>query len=342
MDAQHRKNRIGFTLIELLVVIAIIGILIGLLLPAVQAVRESARRTGCLNNIRQLAIAAQNFESSFQRFPVGADSKPYPSNPTYPYNFFRWSVLAHLTPYMEQTNVHDTIDFNIPLFAPPGFTIDPHNVTAATTEIPLFLCPSDVAKPVSEGFGAGVLAPTNYAGCAGTGAGGGTPFADEGADGTFYINSKVRPRDFVDGLSNTVVFSESTLGTGNESTSNPMFVQQSPGTVYRYVGTAPLTDALATGASLWNVTNRRGFMWVDGEFRCTLYNHYYGPNSPTPDCVGHSFNPDPAKRFTGYGWRAAQQTPWWRQCRIGGWIRSVYCPDHCAGPLARSGNTPGP
>jgi hypothetical protein len=168
------------------------------------------------------------------------------------------------------------------------------------------LCPSDQGISISSGFGVGDLAPTNYAGCAGTGINGGTPFIDEGVDGTFFVNSQTRLAEFVDGTSNTIIFSESTLGTGPESTADPSFVQQSPQTVYGFVSAAPLTDTLAANAAQWNVSNRRGFMWANGEFRCTLYNHYYTPNSPQADFIGVTFNPEPAKRLTGYGWRAAR------------------------------------
>jgi prepilin-type N-terminal cleavage/methylation domain-containing protein/prepilin-type processing-associated H-X9-DG protein len=296
----------GFTLIELLVVIAIIGVLMGFLLPAVQSARESARRTACQNNIRQLVIATTSFESARASLPVGAEAKPYPTNASFPHNFYRWSVLAHLTPYLEQQNAYDSINLKIPLFTPPGFSIDPQNRTAASLIVPTFLCASDQGVPVSSGFGVQNLAPTNYAACTGNGAGGGTPFGDEGANGAFFVNSKTRIAEFKDGTSQTILFSESTLGTGNENTTDASFVQKSPQTVYRFIYTAPLTDALANSAVIWNVTNRRGFMWINGEYRCTLYNHYYGPNSATPDVLGVTFNPDPAKRFTGYGWRAAR------------------------------------
>ncbi|MFO0260291.1 MAG: DUF1559 domain-containing protein, partial [Planctomycetota bacterium] len=140
-----------------------------------------------------------------------------------------------------------------------------------------------------------------------TGAGGGTPFKDEGADGTFYVNSATRVADFLDGTTNTIAFSESTLGTGDESTSNPQFVAKDPDTVYGFVYQAPLTEALAASVNQWNVTNRRGFMWINGEYRCTLYNHYYPPNSRTPDLLGvRLVHPTPDKRLTGYGWRAAR------------------------------------
>lgn len=306
VSGRGRGRLSGFTLVELLVVIAIIGILVGLLLPAVQQVREAARRASCQNNLKQLGLAALHYESAHRRFPNGSDSREFPANPAHPHTFYRWSVLAHLTPWLEQSNAYNTLDLTLPLFAPPGFNINPQNITGASLLVPNFLCPSDIGVAISQGFGASTLGPTNYAGCAGSGAGGGTPFQDEGANGTFYVNSAVRTADFVDGMSNTMIFSESTLGTGDENTSNSQFVQKSPQTVYRFIFTAPLSDALANAAGVWNVSNRRGFMWVNGEYRCTLYNHYYGPNSRTPDCLGVSFDPSPAKRLAGYGWRAAR------------------------------------
>src|SRR5581483_4803634 len=110
------------------------------------------------------------------------------------------------------SNAYRTVDFKSPLFAPPAFNVTPQNQTAAGLIVPLFLCPSDQAKPVSSGYGLSSLGPTNYAGTAGTGINGGSPFQ---TDGAFYINSVVRFRDIVDGTSNTIVMSESTLGTGD-------------------------------------------------------------------------------------------------------------------------------
>jgi len=299
------QTRRGFTLIELLVVIAIIAILMALLLPAVQKAREAARQSQCKNNLKQLGLATHNFESSKQKLPVGSAPRQFSSAPTFPYNFYRWSMLAHLTPYLEQSIAYKSLDLNTPLFAPPTYGIAPQNQAAVQLLVPVFLCPSDQAKSVSTGYGLPQLGPTNYAGCAGTGAFGGSPFRNE-ADGAFFVNSETRMRDFRDGTSSTALISESTLGTGDESTTNPSFVNADPQTVYRFVTGAPLTDASCAAVTRWNTSNRRGFMWVNGEFRCTLYNHYYTPNSKTPDCLGYLPTGTPDVQFTGYGWRTAR------------------------------------
>jgi len=296
-------SRSGFTLIELLVVIAIIAILMALLLPAVQQARESARRTSCKNNLKQLGLAVHNFAEAWRVFPVGSESKEFPLAPTFPHNFYRWSVLAHLTPYLEQSNAYNSLNLEVPLFSPPSFEVATENRGAVGLLVPAFLCPSDASKAVGTGYGLGDLGPTNYAGCAGTGMEGGTPFQ---TDGTFYINSKTSFRDFLDGTSNTIIMSESTLGTGAKATPDPTYVQNNPQTVYGFVFGAPLSDSACGSVSVWNQSDLRGFMWVNGEYRCTLYNHYYPPNSETPDCLGVSLNPDPAEQFTGYGWRAAR------------------------------------
>src|SRR5881396_2112162 len=95
------RKRIGFTLVELLVVIAIIGVLVALLLPAVQAAREAARRSACSNNLRQVGLALQNFESTHKYFPSSLRPTPLDASGL----FQGWSALAQLLPYLEQGNL---------------------------------------------------------------------------------------------------------------------------------------------------------------------------------------------------------------------------------------------
>ena len=130
------KQRSGFTLIELLVVIAIIAVLIALLLPAVQAAREAARRTQCVNNLKQLGLALHNYNGSYGSFPIDRSvfvaSTPGPT----PYAY---SAFAMLLPYIEQTPLYSSINFNLP----SGTTYQAGNTTALATVVAGFLCPSD-------------------------------------------------------------------------------------------------------------------------------------------------------------------------------------------------------
>ena len=112
MICSRRNTRPGFTLIELLVVIAIIAVLIALLLPAVQAAREAARRSQCVNNLKQLGLAMHNYESTHQSFPLGGNNGP--GGPTTYDNRYwgAWSTQTMLLPYMEQTAIYQAINFN--------------------------------------------------------------------------------------------------------------------------------------------------------------------------------------------------------------------------------------
>lgn len=210
----------GFTLVELLVVIAIIGILVGLLLPAVQSVRESARRTECLNNLRQIGLAIQNYYSANKVLPPGW-TEPGGSVPLANY---RWGWSSFILPFLEQQNLHADLDIqNHELWMdatslPPD---DPYYDTASETSsldamLTIFICPSDPLPDVNPNVdiesgnrGTFNVQKMNYGGSCGVDAFVCTPFGTLGeATGVFNINSRVGFQHIPDGTSHTVMLGE--------------------------------------------------------------------------------------------------------------------------------------
>jgi prepilin-type N-terminal cleavage/methylation domain-containing protein len=130
MGTKSRPRRIGFTLVELLVVIAIIGILVALLLPAIQAARESARRSQCLNNLKQIGVAYQNYHDSYRKFPFSGDNGPTGCCSPDPGQLHRYSWPFHILPFIEQKSVYE-------------FGLDQANYSQLQkTIVPTFYCPS--------------------------------------------------------------------------------------------------------------------------------------------------------------------------------------------------------
>ena len=190
----------GFTLVELLVVIAIIGILIGMLLPAVQQVREAARRTECLNNLRQLGLSAFNYESSRRHFPAGI----YDDD-----NNHRACIrngLVDLLPHMEQGNLYDQLDTTIPWS-------DPANLAVAAPTIQFMQCPS-AGGTVDDNADIEV-ARGDYAFCMGETA----VLNTDKPSGIFGINSKTSFAGIHDGSSNTILMGEVASRSGLPATS---------------------------------------------------------------------------------------------------------------------------
>jgi prepilin-type N-terminal cleavage/methylation domain-containing protein/prepilin-type processing-associated H-X9-DG protein len=287
------RRRAAFTLIELLIVIAIIAILVALLLPAVNKVREAAFRTQCTNNLKQIGLALHNYHGVFQMFPPGKGHDyrgKVPGAPVYA----RWSIHSHLLPFLEQDNLYASIDFNFPPETPgmagvikfmPAYQ-NPGRVNAAQcrTKVRTFLCPSDYgAEPddwpgqnnyyASQGLQflcdlseqqLSTVAPKEY------------------PDGPFYYLSTTRFASISDGTSNTAFFSEKRRGLGVPNPATDMFTMPNQITLNATYNTCM---GLSSGAT--PLTSKQGYSWVMGEMCCTTYNHVSTPN--TRSCAGIGF-----------------------------------------------------
>ena len=200
------RRKTGFTLVELLVAIAIIGILIGLLLPAVQFARESARAASCWNNQRQIGMALHLFHDTHRQLPAGWTG----SDPEGPPG---WGWCSEILSELEQAPLGSIIRRDLPIY-------DPFNKQARETPLPILLCPSDVGKPtfkihgglVGPGFGnmdVGTplfdVSRTNYVGVFGTDE---IEDAPDAGNGTFFFQSRLTLAELQDGLSNTLIVGE--------------------------------------------------------------------------------------------------------------------------------------
>jgi prepilin-type N-terminal cleavage/methylation domain-containing protein/prepilin-type processing-associated H-X9-DG protein len=202
-------RRRGFTLIELLVVIAIIAVLIALLLPAVQAAREAARRAQCANNLKQIGLGINNYESAVGSLPWGEGRYGLNTSP---------SSLMLMLPQVEQAALYNTVNFSAMI--PNGLwnSQNVFNRTAEVTTVNVFLCPSDVNRLGLVSF-YGFTAnpgPTNYAANAGNASTSFNTTTFDASVGPFPGNTAMcaRLKDVVDGTSNTVAFSEIVKGVG--------------------------------------------------------------------------------------------------------------------------------
>ncbi len=318
-----RSRSRGFTLVELLVVIAIIGVLVALLLPAVQAAREAARRTQCVNNLKQMGLAAANYESARGRFPPGrlfpdwTDSNGNPKAGSSNYSAVSigdktgfYSVHIWLLPYMEANNVYDLIDFNIAQIK----IVDPArnpNSQAYLTANNLFICPSDanIGQIVSENnYRSNFGGSTPGAGTQSSGAIESRPtdIWPVGGNGAFSMGKKgLKAGEYTDGLSQTAFFSERIKGNGDDQASIPdrSTMIRCPNNSFRGgVSFEPnflAADAYIPNASGFTFTKagrldpESSFSngWPFAGYDSTQYNHVAPPNWKGQDC-GVSFISD--------------------------------------------------
>jgi prepilin-type N-terminal cleavage/methylation domain-containing protein/prepilin-type processing-associated H-X9-DG protein len=254
--------RRAFTLIELLVVIAIIAVLIALLLPAVQAAREAARRAQCVNNLKQLGLAVQNYHDVNLRFPIGTQGRD-PVTGNYPTNYYRQPFVVAVLPYIEQTGLSNSYNYQLIIFENVA------NNTTRLTKINVYNCPSDqsvlFAKPGA--------APLDVKGNYGINWGRntfmvqglpGSPSGLPGCVAPFFLTYGASMAEITDGTSNTLLMLE------------------------LFQTTSPQNDATGT-----STLDRRGRIWNDDTATYEVSTKL-APNSPLPD-DGFCVNDLPAK-----------------------------------------------
>src|SRR4051794_30387426 len=252
----HRR---GFTLVELLVVIAIIGILVALLLPAIQAAREAARRSQCSNNLHQLSLAMHSHLAATKYVPPAIDWSRSTTT--------SWSALARLLPYVEEENLRNLIDFR---YNYSDLANAPQHATVSQMKIPLLVCPSEQQQEARVGA-AQTHFPLTYAVNQGSWF---TfdPSTGKGGNGAFLVNVRIGDRAFTDGFSKTLAFAEvKAYAPKLASSGNPSAIgaalPDSPAAVVAFGGTFGTTGHTE---------------WVDGKIHETGFTGTFPPNTNVP------------------------------------------------------------
>lgn len=255
------KQKAGFTLIELLLVISIIAVLASLLLPAIQQARETARRTHCRNNLKQIGIALHNYQTLLGCFPPGFCADPATDGG-------EWSVHARLLPHLDQSSLGEVIDFSN-----DNGSGDSASIAVRKTRVETYLCPSEVNdRARTDTAGNATDYPINYGFNFGTWRvwdnSTGTP-----GDGAFAPNSAFAPAHFTDGLSNTLAASEVRAfthylrdGSSGTATPPPAFLISTLGGEFK----------METGHT----------EWVDGRAHQTGFTTTFAPNAHVHHVVG--------------------------------------------------------
>ncbi len=276
MRSLFKSNNRGFTLIELLVVIAIIAVLISLLLPAVQSAREAARRSQCINNLKQLGLAMHNYNDVNNVLPLGRTLQAGTYRP--------FSQFARILNYMEQRNTFDTINFNL-----GSYNVE--NLTASTITVQSFLCPSDPVTTAPVGLVAAgfKVAPISYRANEGTSVAMWYGAEDTSnvnnnivipPNGLFFSSQGINLASITDGTSNTAAFSEHLIGDFNNAIVTEMADTFRPGT---YPANSDQAVQFCQNFDFRNVAFQGwsdvGAPWTYGYHSTTSYWHSSGPNT---------------------------------------------------------------
>jgi prepilin-type N-terminal cleavage/methylation domain-containing protein len=373
--ASSQTRRHGFTLVELLVVIAIIGILVALLLPAVQAAREAARRMQCSNNLKQIALAALNYESTHKVFPPGRLLPDWSTNgaPRSSYTNYNtvdqsagsrdWtgfrSVHTFILPFMEQGNIYNLIDFSRPTSVRMTTNGVPTNANypAYSQAAALFICPScpnTVVKISENNYRCNFGGSTPYGGAMNSANNQNTTATAFGfscrGNGAFSIGEALSVGSFVDGLSNTVFFSERTKGSGHDLAARRPTredVITSPNRVNAMLQPDQMmADCMTFDGSpspfhfnsmgRWLSGTDWSNGWPFGFYSSTLYNHVAPPQLEILGLRQLERHPRRAGRTRDH--RGSQQAPRGSERRSGRWFRPVCRRVDRCGYLARSGH----
>jgi len=235
-------SRRGFTLVELLCTIAVIGVLVGLILPAVQMAREAARRSQCVNNLKQIGLAVHGYASDKNVIAQGVNG---------------FSHFGMLLPYCEERALYDSLNFSL-----EPFSIE--NRTSATSTLSSLLCASESVRPEVAG-------QTSYAGNAGAGFDGYRPRSNG-----MFGDHPVRFADVTDGTTSTALISEWRLGPGFGVRDAKRSVFDSPKLILDFEPFARACQSIDTATAALNAS--KGESWLQAGSPSTLYNHILGPN----------------------------------------------------------------
>jgi prepilin-type N-terminal cleavage/methylation domain-containing protein/prepilin-type processing-associated H-X9-DG protein len=290
-------RRRGFTLIELLVVIAIIAVLIALLLPAVQAAREAGRRMQCVNNLKQIGLALQNYHDAVNCFPMGSSSGQSGSGGYSSKHY--WSIHGAILPQLGQTPVYNAINFAWGSFADdsPMTLATIINLSVTQTQINTFLCPTDPNSTANFDVYA-LTANNNYFGCIGATtdilggfAVGAASLATVPYSGLFAYQQSKGFNQVTDGTSNTIAFAESTVGSSAAKAKQKLIGMINVTSIQTaalqsnaannptgvLAGIAACDNAWNTGSG-YSLNNQRGDSWTVGAMAWTLFNTVVTPN----------------------------------------------------------------